>query len=197
MRMRNVMAAALTGLALIGLAGTATASASDPASASTDLVWPPKDITPVHKTKAELQKQADEFSAHQQKSYKRVYPGAQHITPGPWGGEAAGVFDDMQYMANDVSFTYQGRKVSVITQVNAPGFYRDSPQQLCEREKCTGTVSDHRGGVIVFSELDQYNISIATNFRPNGEVVWTQGSKQDNRVQLAVVAADRAYTFTR
>ncbi|MFS8103377.1 hypothetical protein LFM09_40250 [Lentzea alba] len=193
MRMRKVTAAALTGLALVGLAGTATASAS----AAGDYPWPPKDITPVHKTKAELQKQADGFSAHQQRSYPKVFRGAQNVVPGPWGGEAPGVFDDMQYMANSVSFTYQGREFNVITQVNAPGFYTASPKQLCEREKCTGTVSDRRGGVIVFSELDQFNMSLATNFRPNGEVVWTQGSKQDDRAQLAAVASDRAYTFTK
>ena len=187
--MRKVMAAALTGAALVGLAGTASAQA--------DYSWPPKDVTPVHKTKAELQKQADGFSAHQRQSFTRIFPGARGITPGAWGGEAAGVFDDMQYMDNAVAFTYQGRQVTVITQVHAPGFYTDSPKQLCERDKCTGTVSDHRGGVIVFTELDQFGIRTATDFRPNGEVVWAQGTKNDNPAQLAAVAADRAYTFTR
>lgn len=188
--MRKVMAAALAGAALVGLAGTA--------SAQTDYPWPPQDVTPVHKTKAELQQQADEFTAHQQQSYQQVFAGARFITTGLWGGEREGALEDgQQYMANEVRFVYEGRKVGVITQVNAPGFYTDSPKQLCEREKCTGTDTDHAGGVIVFSELDQFNISVATNFRPNGEVVWAQASKQDDPAQLAVVAADRAYTFTR
>lgn len=187
--MRKVMAAALTGAALVGLAGTASAQA--------DYAWPPKDITPVHKTKVELQQQADGFSAHQRQSYPWIFPGAQNVTTSPWGGEAEGVFADMQYMGNVVGFTYHGRKVSVYTQVNAPGQYVDSPEQLCERDKCTGAVSDLQGGVIVFTELDQFNIRAATDFRPNGEVVWAQGTKEDSAVQLAAVAADRAYTFTR
>jgi hypothetical protein len=180
--MRKAMAAALTGAALLGLAGTAVAQT---------------DVTPVHKTKAELQKQADEFSAHQKRTFPRIFRGAQNVTPGPWGGEAAGVFDDMQYMDNATSFTYQGRQVTVITQVHAPGFFTDSPEQLCEHAKCTGEVSDHRGGVTVFTELDQFGIRTATNFRRNGEVVWAQGTKQDDPAQLAAVAADRYYTFTR
>jgi len=187
--MRKVMAAVLTGAALVGLAGTA--------SAQTDYSWPPKDITPVHKTKAELQKQADGFSARQQQSLPRIFRGAQNVEPGPWGGEAAGVFDDMQYMVNSVSFTYQGRDVSLYLQVHAPGHYTDSPKQLCERAKCTGTAGDHRGGLTVIHELDQFGIRTATNFRPNGEVVWAQGTTKDNPAQLAAVAVDRAYTFTR
>ncbi|WP_434446212.1 hypothetical protein [Lentzea sp. E54] len=191
MRMRKVMAAALTGLALVGLAGTASASAS------TDLTWPPKDITPVHKTKAELQEQADGFSARQERTFPRIFRGAQNVEPGAWGGEAEGVFDGMQYMGNLTRLTYQGQDVSVYTQVNAPGHYTESPKQLCERDKCTGTVSDRRGGVIVFTELEQFGIRAATNFRPNGEVVWAQSWTPDTEAQLAVVAADRAYTFTR
>jgi hypothetical protein len=187
--MRKVMAAALTGAALLGLAGTASAQA--------DYAWPPKDVTPVHKTKAELQKQADGFSAHQQSSYKRVFPGAKDVTPSPWGGEADGVFNDMQYMGNTVGFTYKGQHVTTYTQVNAPGFFSLSPKQLCERDKCTGTVSDHRGGVTVFTEDDQFGINVAWNFRRNGEVVWTQSRTADIEAKLAAVASDRAYTFTK
>lgn len=182
MHMRKMMAAALTGLALVGLAGTASAQTN---------------VTPVHKTKAELQKQADEFSAHQKRTFSRIFRGAQNVSPGNWGGEAEGVFDDMQYMDNSTSFTYQGRQVTVITQVHAPGFYPETPKQLCEHEKCVGEVSDHRGGVTVFTELDQFGIRSATNFRPNGEVVWAQGTKQDDPARLGAVAADRYYTFTR
>jgi hypothetical protein len=187
--MRKVVATVLAGMALVGLAGTASAQAG--------YSWPPKDVTPVHKTKAELQQQADGFSAHQQQTFPWIFPGAQGVTSGPWGGEAAGVFNDMQYMDNAVTFTYQGRNVLVYTQVHAPGFYTDSPKQLCERDKCTGTVSDLQGGVIVFTEADQWGIRMATDFRPNGEVVWAQGKTQDSPAQLAAVAADRAYTFTR
>jgi len=183
------MAAVLASAALIGLAGTA--------SAQTDYSWPPKDITPVHKTKAELRVQADGFSAHEQQTFPRIFPGTQNVTPGPWGHEAEGLFDDMQYMNNSIGFTYQGRNVTLFTQVHAPGRYTDSPKQLCERDRCTGAVGDHRGGLIVFTELDQFGIRAATNFRPNGEVVWTQGTLSDNPAQLAAVATDRAYTFTR
>jgi hypothetical protein len=187
--MHKVMAAALTGLALLGLAGTA--------SAQTDYPWPPKDVTPVHKTKAELQKQADGFSARQQQTFPKVFRGATDVEPGPWGGEAAGVFDDMQYMGNWVTFTYQGQDTTVYTQVNAPGHFTDSPKQLCERDKCTGEVTDHRGGVTVFTEDDRFGITAAWNFRPNGEVVWAQSWTPDTEAKLAVVAADRAYTFTK
>ncbi|MEO6083763.1 MAG: hypothetical protein ABIQ18_11735 [Umezawaea sp.] len=51
--------------------------------------------------------------------------------------------------------------------------------------------------MIVFTEIDQRGIRMATDFRANGEVVWAQGTTQDSPAQLAAVAADRAYTFTR
>ncbi|GAA3665330.1 hypothetical protein GCM10022267_59490 [Lentzea roselyniae] len=86
---------------------------------------------------------------------------------------------------------------SVITQVNAPGFVTDSPEEFCAQTTCTGTVSDNQGGVIVFSEDDNYDNRSAHNFRPNGEVVFTQGSRQDDPALLGAVASDRAYTFTR
>jgi hypothetical protein len=194
MRMRKVMAAALTGLALIGLAGTATASASG----SGDPVWPPKDVTPVHKTKAELQKQADGFSARQQQAYPRAFRGAQNVSPGNWGGEAEGVFDDMQYMGNTVTFTYKGQNVTTYTQVNAPGQHALSPKEYCEQlATCTGQVSDHRGGLTVFAKNEQFGITSARNFRRNGEVVWVQAWTQGVDAQLAALASDRAFTFTR
>ncbi|WP_439656299.1 hypothetical protein ACSHWB_28160 [Lentzea sp. HUAS TT2] len=191
MRMRNVMAAALTGLALLGLAGTA--------SAQTELTWPPKDVTPVHKTKAELEKQAAGFSARQQQTYPLVFRGAQNVAPGNWGGEAEGVFDDMQYMGNFASFTHNGQRVQTYTQVNAPGQHEWSPKEYCEQEwaKCTGQVSDHRGGVTVFSKNEASGITAARNFRRNGEVVWVQSWTAGTEAQLAVLAADRALTFTR
>jgi len=191
--MRKVMAAVLTGAALVGLAGTASATGQ------TDYPWPPQDITPVYKTSAELQKQADEFSAHQRQSFPVIFAGAQFVTPGLWGGERGGVLEDgQQYMANQVFFRNQGEKSSVIMQVNAPGFFTDSPAEFCAlRTTCTGTVSDNAGGVIVFSEDDRYNDRAAHNFRPNGEVVWIQGSRQDDPAVLGAAASDRAYTFTR
>ncbi|MFD4638799.1 hypothetical protein ACFWN2_15905 [Lentzea sp. NPDC058436] len=189
MRMRKVMAAALTGLALIGITGTASASA--------DLTWPPKDITPVHKTKAELEKQAAGFTARQQETFPKVFRGAENVSPGNWGGEAEGLFDDMQYMTNWTTFTVQGRNNTVFTQVNAPGHFQDSPGQLCERNTCTGKISDHRGGVTVLTKDDQYGVTIAWNFRRNGEVVWAQSWTNGTEAQLAAVASDRAYTFTR
>ena len=188
--MRKVMAAALAGAALVGLAGTA--------SAQTDYPWPPKDVTPVHKTKAELQKQADEFSTHQLRSYPQIFPGAHNVDRTPWGGgEAADVFDNMQYMDNFVQFTYQGKRVTTYTQVNAPGFFTTSPEQLCERVKCAGKVGDNKGGLTVTAVHDEFGVNVAWNFRPNGEVVWTQGSLREDLAQLAAVASDRAYTFTR
>ncbi|GGU30899.1 hypothetical protein [Lentzea flava] len=191
--MRKVMAAALTGLALVGLAGTASAQAGQ-----ADYPWPPKDVTPVHKTKAELQKQADGFSARQEKTYPRAFRGAQNVEPGPWGGEAAGVFDDMQYMGNTVTFTYQGQNVMTYTQVNAPGQHAWSPKEYCEKyAECTATVSDHKGGVTVFAKDERYGIVEARNFRPNGEVVWVQSWTPGTEAQLAVLATDRAFTFTR
>ena len=189
MRMRNVMAAALTGLALLGLAGTA--------SAQTGLTWPPKDVTPVHKTKAELQQQADGFSAREQETFPRIFPGAQNVEPGNWGGEAEGVFDDMQYMTNWTEFTVNGQDNTVFLQVNAPGFFSNSPAQVCEQNTCTGSESDHRGGVTVFTKNDLYGTATAWNFRRNGEVVYVQSWTQGTEAQLAAVASDRAYTFTR
>ena len=189
MRMRNVMTAALAGLALLGFASSA--------SASTDLTWPPKDVKPVHKTKAELQKQADGFSAHQKVAFPRAFLGARDVAPGNWGGEAEGVFDDMQYMGNSVSFTYNGKSVSTFTQVNAPGFHKLSPKQYCETITCTATVSDHRGGVTVLAKDDRFGIVEARNFRPNGEVVWVQSWTPGTEKQLAAVASDRAFTFTK
>ncbi|SDP06173.1 hypothetical protein [Lentzea jiangxiensis] len=191
MRMRKVMAAALTGLALIGLAGTATASPS------TDVVWPPKDVTPVHKTKAELEKQAAGFTARQQKTFPRIFAGARNVSPGNWGGEAEGLFDDMQYMTNWTTFDVRDQASTVFMQVNAPGFFQTSPKQLCERDKCTGEVSDHRGGVTVFTKDEVHGITVAWNFRRSGEVVWAQSWTPGTEAQLAVVASDRAYTFTR
>ncbi|MBW4721392.1 hypothetical protein [Saccharothrix obliqua] len=186
--MRKLLAAALAAVALVALTGTASAQTSFP--------WPPTDITPVYKTKAELEQQAERFSAHQQRTYRWIFPGAQEITPSLWGHEAGNLFDGLQYMNNRVKFTYGDRKVMIITQVHAPGRYDASPEQLCEHVRCTGTVGDHRGGLIVLHELDQFGIRTATNFRPNGEVVWAQGGVQDNPFQLAAVAADRHYTFT-
>ena len=188
--MRKAMAAALTGLALVGLAGTAFA---EPAQ---------QDSTPIHKTKAELQKQADEFTAHQLRTYPQIFTGAKFVTPRPWGGLRDGQLEDgMQYMANEVRFRLpgaeQGQWASVITQVNAPGFFTDSPEKFCEQKTCTGTVSDDQGGVIVFSEDDRYHDRSAHNFRPNGEVVFTQGSQSDDPALLGAIASDRAYTFTR
>ncbi|MCP2249245.1 hypothetical protein [Lentzea aerocolonigenes] len=191
--MRKVMAAALTGLALVALAGTASAQ-----STTADYPWPPKDVTPVHKTKAELQKQADGFSARQEQTYPRAFRGAQNVEPGPWGGEAAGVFDDMQYMDNTVTFDYKGQNVMTYTQVNAPGFLTWSPREYCEKyAKCTGSVPDHKGGLTVFSKDEQFGITSARNWRPNGEVVWVQSWTPGTEAQLAVLAADRAFTFTR
>jgi hypothetical protein len=195
--MRKAMAAALTGLALAGLAGTASAQVTQQ-----DFPWPPNDITPIHKTKAELQKQADELTAHQLRTYPQIFAGAKFVAPGLWGGLRDGVLDDgMQYMANVVRFRQpgaeQGEWTGVITQVNAPGFFTDSPAEFCAQNTCTGTVSDNRGGVIVFSEDDRYNDRSAHNFRPNGEVVFTQVSRQDDPALLGAVASDRAYTFTR
>jgi hypothetical protein len=195
--MRKAMAAALTGLALAGLAGTASAQVTQQ-----DFPWPPADITPIHKTKAELQKQADEFTAHQVRTYPQIFTDAKFITPRPWGGLRDGVLEDgQQYMANEVRFrrpgAEQGAWASVITQVNAPGFFTDSPEEFCARYTCTGTVSDDQGGVIVFSESDQGYGRLAHNFRPNGEVVFIQGSKSDDPAQLGALASDRAYTFTR
>jgi hypothetical protein len=188
--MRKVMAAALAALALVGLASTA--------SAQTDYQWPPKDVTPIHKTKAELQKQADEFTAHQLQSYPEIFPDARFITPRLWGGLRDGVFDDdMQYMANLVKFKVQGEWTSVITQVHAPGFFTESPEALCERQKCTSMVGDNAGGVTVFVESGERKDRTVTNYRPNGEVVFTQGTASDGPAQLAAVASDRAYTFTR
>ncbi|MET9629180.1 hypothetical protein ABZX92_17135 [Lentzea sp. NPDC006480] len=189
MRMRTVMTAALTGLALLGFASSA--------SASTDLTWPPKDVKPVHKTKAELQKQADEFSAHQKKAFPRAFHGAKDVAPGNWGGEAEGVFDDMQYMGNSVSLTYKGQQVSTYTQVNAPGFHKSSPKEYCATTTCTGAETDHRGGVTVFAKDDRFGIVEARNFRPNGEVVWVQSWTQGTEKQLAQLAEDRAFTFTK
>lgn len=192
--MRKVLAAALTGATLVGLAGTASATGQ------ADYPWPPQDVTPVHKTRAELQRQADEFTAHQRQSFPVIFSGARFVTPSPWGGLRDGVLeDDQQYMANEVNYVYNGEKRSLITQVNAPGFFSRSPKELCEEQntRCTGTVSDNEGGVIVFAELDQYRTRTAHNFRPNGEVVFTQGSLDDDPEQLGAVAADRAYTFTR
>jgi hypothetical protein len=185
--MRKAMAAALAGLALVGLAGTASAR---------------QDITPIHKTKAELQQQADEFTAHQLRTYPQIFTGARFVTPGLWGGLRDGVLEDgMQYMANEVRFRQpgaaQGQWASVITQVNAPGFFTDSPEEFCGHTTCTGTVSDDRGGVIVFSEDDRYHDRAAHNFRPNGEVVFAQGSGEDDPALLGAIASDRAYTFTR
>jgi hypothetical protein len=191
--MRKVMAAALTGLALVALAGTASAQ-----STTADYPWPPKDVTPVHKTKAELQKQADGFSARQQQTYPRAFRGAQNVEPSQWGGEAAGVFDDMQYMGNTVTFDYKGQNVMTYTQVNAPGFHQWSPKEYCEKyAKCTGSASDHRGGLTVFSKDEQFGITSARNWRPNGEVVWVQSWTPGTEAQLAVLAADRAFTFTK
>ncbi|MFD5831122.1 hypothetical protein, partial [Lentzea sp. NPDC060358] len=186
MRMHKVMAAVLTGLALVGLAGTASARPGP--------TWPPEDVTPVHKTKAELQEQADGFSAHQARTFPRIFRGAQDVRPGDWGGEAAGLFDDMQYMGNTVGFTRNGAHVTVYTQVNAPGLVQETPEELCVREHCTGETSDHRGGVTVFTAYDRFGISAAWNFRPNGEVVWAQTTTAGVEPQLAAVAADRAYT---
>jgi hypothetical protein len=192
MRMRKVMAAALTGLALIGLAGTASASGSG------DLTWPPKDVTPVHKTKAQLQKQADAFTAYQQRAYPQAFRGAQNVSAGGWGGEAEGVFDDMQYMGNTVSFTYRDQNVTTYTQVNAPGSHAWSPEEYCEQSgDCTGSAGDHRGGVTVFSRNEQFGITSARNFRPDGEVVWVQSWTLGTEAQLAALASDRAFTFTR
>jgi hypothetical protein len=189
--MRKVLAAALTGAALVGLAGTASAG-------QTDFPWPPQDVTPVFKTKDELHKQADEFTAHQLASFPQIFPGARFVTPSLWGGLRDGVLEDgQQYMANDVKYFYNGEKRSLITQVHAPGFFTDSPEQLCERQKCTGTVSDNAGGVTVYAGPDEYNGRTVTNYRPNGEVVFTQGAAWDDPAQLAAVAEDRAYTFTR
>jgi hypothetical protein len=191
--MRKVLAAVLTGAALVGLASTASAAGQS------DYPWPPKDVTPVHKTKAELQKQAEEFSAHQRESFPVIFPGAQYVTPGLWGGERGGQFEEgMQYMANQVFFRQDGEKTSVIMQVNAPGFFSRSPKEFCEQTTCVGTASDGQGGVIVFSEDERYhNDRDAHNFRPNGEVVWIQGDKSDDLAVLGAVASDRAYTFTR
>jgi hypothetical protein len=189
--MHKVIAAALTGAALLaGLTGTA--------SAQTDFPWPPKDVTPVHKTKAELRKQADEFSAHQHRSYPEIFPGASNVDPSPWGGgEAGDVYEDMQYMDSRVHFTYQGKLVMTYTKVNAPGEFRTTPEQLCERVPCDAKVSDNKGGLIVTARHESYGVNAAWNFRPNGEVVWTQASLQENLAQLAMIASDRAYTFTR
>ncbi|SES38095.1 hypothetical protein [Lentzea albida] len=190
MRMLKVMAAALTGLALIGITGTASASA--------DLTWPPKDVTPVHKTKAELQEQAAEFTDRQEQTFPRLFRGAQNVVHGQWGGESAGRIEDgQQYLTSWTRLTYRGQDTEVFTQVNAPGFFTDSPKQLCERDTCTGQVSDHKGGVTVFTENTQYGITIAWNFRRNGEVVWAQSWAPDTKAQVAAIAADRAYTFTR
>ncbi|MET9225280.1 hypothetical protein [Lentzea sp. NPDC003310] len=192
MRMRKVMAAALTGLALIGLAGTASAQGSE------DLTWPPKDVTPVHKTKAELQEQAAEFTARQERTFPRIFRGAENVVHGQWGGESAGsISDGQQYLTSWTTLTYRGQATEVFTQVNAPGFFQTSPQELCERDKCTGRVSDHRGGLTVFTERPEYGITVAWNFRPNGEVVWAQSWAKDTKAQVAAVASDRAYTFTR
>lgn len=185
--MRKVMAAALTGLALVGLASTASAQ---------------QDVTPIHKTKAELQKQADEFTAHQLQSYPEIFSGARFVTPRPWGGLRDGVLEDgQQYMANVVRFKKPGAEqfewTSLVTQVNAPGFFGSSPEKFCEERTCTGTVSDNQGGVTVFSEDDRYNDRVAHNFRPNGEVVFVQGSREETPAELAAIASDRAYTFTR
>lgn len=189
--MHVVLTAALTGLALIGLASTAAASAQ------TDLTWPPKDVTPVHKTKAELQKQADGFPARQQQTYPRAFLGAQNVSPGNWGGEAEGVFDDMQYMGNTVSFTYKGQNVTTYMQVNAPGSRTWSPKEYCEQAAtCTGSVSDHRGGLTV-SKNEQFGITSARNFRSNGEVVWVQAWTPGTEAQLATLASDRGFTFTK
>ncbi|WP_086669122.1 hypothetical protein [Lentzea kentuckyensis] len=191
--MRKAMAAALTGFALVGLAGTASAQV-----AQQDFSWPPKDITPIHKTKAELRQQADEFTAHQRQSYPAIFPDARFVTPNLWGGLRDDVFDDdMQYMANLVKFRNPSEWTNVITQVHAPGFFTESPEQLCERQKCTSTVSDSKGGVTVFSGPDEYREVVVTNYRPNGEVVFVQGSTEQEPAQLAAVAEDRAYTFTR
>ena len=100
MRMRKVMAAALTGLALIAITGTASASA--------DLTWPPADVTPVHKTKAELQEQAAEFTAHQERTFPRIFRGAQDVVHGQWGGESAGsIGDGQQYLTSLSTLTYR------------------------------------------------------------------------------------------
>jgi hypothetical protein len=192
MRTRKVMAAALTGLALIGITGTASAQGSG------DLTWPPKDITPVHKTKAELQQQADGFSARQRQTYPKVFRGAQDVSTGNWGGEAEGVFDGMQYMGNWVTFKHEGKTVSTYTQVNAPGQHSFSPREYCEQlAECTGQVSDHRGGLTVFAKNEQSGITSARNFRRNGEVVWVQSWTPGTEAQLAALATDRAFTFTR
>ncbi|MEV6237191.1 hypothetical protein [Lentzea sp. NPDC051838] len=192
MRMRNVMTAALTGLALLGLAGTAAAAAQ------TDYPWPPKDVTPVHKTKAELQKQADGFSAHQKKAFPRAFHGAKDVAPGNWGGEAEGVFDDMQYMGNSVTFSYKGQKVNTYTQVNAPGMHEWSPKEYCEQHaKCSSTFRDGKGGFTILAEDDRFGIVEARNWRPNGEVVWVQSWTKGTEKQLAKLAEDRAFTFTK
>ncbi len=164
--MRKVMAAVLTGAALLaGLAGTA--------SAQTDFPWPPKDVTPVHKTKAELQKQADEFFAHQHQSYPEIFPGATDVDPSPWGGgEMGDVYEDMQYMDSRVHFIYQGKLVMTYTQVNAPGGFTKTPEQVCARVRCTSKVSDNKGGLTVTGVHEDYGVNAAWSFRPNGEVVW-------------------------
>ncbi|MFD4674030.1 hypothetical protein ACFWNN_30225 [Lentzea sp. NPDC058450] len=189
MRMRKVMAAALTGLALIGLAGTA--------SASDELTWPPKDVTPVVKTKAELEKLAAGFTARQQETYPRIFRTA-NVTLSPWGGESPGsISDGQQYLTSSGSYERKGVETQVFVQVNAPGFVQTSPAQLCERDNCTGRVRDGRGGLTVFTEDTAHGITIAWNYRRNGEVVWAQSWAKDSKAQVAAVASDRAYTFTK
>ncbi|WP_143035927.1 hypothetical protein [Lentzea fradiae] len=171
---------ALAGLALAGLAGTAVA-----------------DVTPIHKTKEELQVMTEALSAHESTTFPLIFPGAERVTPGAWGGLAAGLFDGMQFVGNQIRFTYQGdRYTSVYLEIFAPGFRTDSPAQVCERTKCVSVEDDLLGGVVVVAEDEESRTQLVTSFRPNGEVVTAQAWRLGLGTELTAVATDRAYTFT-
>ncbi|MFD1150515.1 hypothetical protein [Saccharothrix hoggarensis] len=190
---RRTLTAVLALAAMVGLAGTASAAPSG------EFTWPPADVTPVYETAAELEVRTARFAAREVELVPLVVRGASDVTTGAWGHEAAGLFDGLQYVNNDVRFSTPRGPSGFFIQIHAPGFFTTTPAELCGFSTCTGSVRQADGGLVVFTEhVGEWGSRTAYSYRPNGEVVYvsTAHSSVVGNRQLARLATDRGFTFT-
>lgn len=190
---RRTLTAVFVAASLVGFGGSAVAAES------AEFTWPPADITPVHETVAQLEVRTAGFSAREVEVVPQVVRGASDVLTGTWGHEAAGLFDGQQYVNNNVRFTTPRGASGFFIQIHAPGFFTTAPAGMCELSTCTGSVRTADGGLVLFTEhTGEWGARTAYSYRPNGEVVYVSTgytSVVSNR-QLALLATDRAFTFT-
>lgn len=159
----------------------ATRQAEQGTPGAADIEWPPRGMTAVDYTAAELQERANAMRAHLLEVLPALLPEAKAFNVGLFGGEAEGAVGDHQnYLNTFATFTVDGARYGIAVNVFAPGMNSQTPAELCGASTCFQQGERDGGYLVTTSEdTDELKIVSAHHFRDTGASVFVSGYNYD------------------